>query len=368
MHTLREIEELQLTTSDISDILPKRMASYVEQVARRRRYGRQLLRLNTQLIRHKGRSVHLPTRGSITAVRISEATTPTEQNVSWSTTEVTPFKIGTQLYITQESIDGTEIDVINGSIEEAGIALAVSEDTEIFNEILGRKPDPVAASGVWSWTAQTDSFAGDGTTVKFTLTDNPVIQVSSVTVGGSATTAYTMDYYDGKIEFTSAPASGAAIAVIYWYSDSRSTQDANTDQSFKYEDLVTAKTTMRSNKLNCDVAVLNPDEFGDLLTDSRFIDASAYGSREPIYNGEVGKAAGVKILVTTAVPSGTAIFMDTSRAGWHVLKRNLDLKRKEAQETDSYKFYFYQEFAPKITDDNAVIVSVNHASNSADIS
>ena len=40
MHTLKSLEELQLKTSDIVDILPKRMATFVEEVAREVRYGR----------------------------------------------------------------------------------------------------------------------------------------------------------------------------------------------------------------------------------------------------------------------------------------------------------------------------------------
>lgn len=367
MHSLRSLEELQLKTSDITDILPKRMAEFVEQEARRVRYGRQLLRMNRQLLNTKGRSVHLPARGALSAVRVSEAYEPTESNASWSTNEVTPFKLGANIHITQESIDGTEIDVINGSIEEAGIALAVREDDEIFHEMLGRRPAPTASAGIWTWAVQTDNFVGDGTTTKFTLDQNPVIELSAVTDAGSATTAFTVDYYDGEIDFTAAPVSGNALVVTYWYSNRTSYQRANTAGSFKYEDIIAAKTTVRSNKIQADVMVINPDEYADILLDSRFVDSSQYGSREPILNGEVGQIAGLKVLVTTAIPSGTALFLATSRAGWYVLKRNIDVKRKESQETDSYKFYFYFEFAPAITDQNAVIVSVNHAANSEDI-
>jgi len=363
MHSLRSLEELQLTTSDIVDILPKRMADFVEQEARRMRYGRQLLRENRQLLGSKGRSVHLPQRGAITASRISEATTPTEQEVAWSTTEVTPFKLGVQLYITQESIDGAEIDVINGSIEEAGIALAVREDDEIFHELLGRQPDPVAAAGIWSWTAQSDGFTGDGTTTTFTLAHSPVIEMSTVTDAGTPTTSYTVDYYDGKIKFAVAPVSGNALVVNYWYSERGNYLSANTVKSFTYEDMVAAKTNMRSNKIEADVCVMNPDEYADILTDDNFIDASKYGAREALLNGEVGQAAGLKILVTTAIPSGTVLYLATKRAGWYVLKRNIDLKRKESQETDAYKFYFYFEFAPRVTDDNAVVITVDHATN-----
>jgi N4-gp56 family major capsid protein len=367
LHSLRSLEELQLKTSDITDILPKRMADFVEQEARRVRYGRQLLRMNRQLLNQKGRSVHLPSRGTLSAVRVSEAFEPTESNASWSTTEVTPFKLGANIHITQESIDGTEIDIINGSIEEAGIALAVREDDEIFHEMLGRRPAPSATLGIWTWTAQADNFSGDGSTTKFTLSQSPVIEMSTVTVNAVASTAFTVDYYDGEINFTAAPTSGHAIVVNYWYSNRTNYQRANTAASFKYEDIIAAKTTIRSQKIQADVLVVNPDEYADILLDSRFVDSSQYGSREPILNGEVGQIAGLKVLVTTAIPSGTALFLATSRAGWYVLKRNIDVKRKESQETDSYKFYFYFEFAPKITDENAVVVSVNHASNAADI-
>ncbi len=367
MHSLRSLEELQLKTSDITDILPKRMADFVEQEARRVRYGRQLLRMNRQLLNTKGRSVHLPARGGNNAVRVSEAYEPTESNASWSTQEVTPFKLGANIHITQESIDGTEIDVINGSIEETGIALAVREDDEIFSEMLGRRPAPTASSGIWTWVAQSDNFAGDGATTKYTFSQSPVIEMSTVTNDGSAVTNFTVDYYDGELTFATAPVSGNALVVKYWYSNRTTYQRANTAASFKYEDIIAAKTTVRSNKIQADVIVMSPDEYADILLDSRFVDSSQYGSREPILNGEVGQIAGLKVLVTTAIPSGTVLFLATSRAGWYVLKRNIDVKRKESQETDSYKFYFYFEFAPKITDENAVVISVNHASNAANI-
>ena len=60
---------------------------------------------------------------------------------------------------------------------------------------------------------QEDSFTGDGTTKKFTLTKD-CDQIISVTVGGTATTAYT--YSDGEITFTAAPANAAAIKVKYY--------------------------------------------------------------------------------------------------------------------------------------------------------
>lgn len=58
----------------------------------------------------------------------------------------------------------------------------------------------------------TEDFTGDGTTKKFTLTGD-VLRVIGATVGGTPTTAYTVDGKD--VTFTSAPANAAAIKITY---------------------------------------------------------------------------------------------------------------------------------------------------------
>lgn len=51
---------------------------------------------------------------------------------------------------------------------------------------------------------------------------------------------------------------------------------------------------------------VSPEFYSLLLADARFTDASAYGSNAPIMNGEVGRALGYRILVSTNLPEGTA--------------------------------------------------------------
>lgn len=60
----------------------------------------------------------------------------------------------------------------------------------------------------------TQSFEGDGTTTTFTVTNKPDSLIS-VTVDGTATTAYTYVKATGVITFTTAPANGKAIVVTY---------------------------------------------------------------------------------------------------------------------------------------------------------
>lgn len=58
----------------------------------------------------------------------------------------------------------------------------------------------------------TETFTGDGSDKTFDLTGN-VLRIINVTVGGTATTAYT--YSDGTVTFSSAPANNAEIKITY---------------------------------------------------------------------------------------------------------------------------------------------------------
>lgn len=50
---------------------------------------------------------------------------------------------------------------------------------------------------------------------------------------------------------------------------------------------------------------VSPDVYALLLQSSKFIDASQYGSNQPITNGEVGKVLGFTVKVSTNMPAGT---------------------------------------------------------------
>lgn len=71
------------------------------------------------------------------------------------------------------------------------------------------------------WERLTDSATGDGTTTVYWLTHKPVESAGTVSQGGTVTgTAnYTLNTADGRLEFTSAPASSVAILAEYRFSD-----------------------------------------------------------------------------------------------------------------------------------------------------
>jgi N4-gp56 family major capsid protein len=52
--------------------------------------------------------------------------------------------------------------------------------------------------------------------------------------------------------------------------------------------------------------VVTPDVYGYLLQDSRFIDASASGSTEPLLNGRIGRAVGFDVYESNNAPAGAS--------------------------------------------------------------
>jgi len=264
-----------VTTTEIAAIAPKVILDQIERAARAARRARVLTRINRDLVAAKGRSIFVPQAQQMTAYSVAEGATPTEETVTYSTIEIVPAKIGLCFKITQEAINGTEFDVINDLVNEAGEAMAEKEDKDI-----------IAA-------------------------------------------------------FTETGAAGTTLA-------------AATPGELSYTDILAARSAVIGANYRPTILFVNPDQVSDLLKDDRFIDASKYGDREPIVNGEIGKIAGLKVVETQNMTSGQVLVVDPTRAAWMAIKRDLDLKRKEEPSTDSIEFYLYQEYGVKVVNSDAV--------------
>ena len=235
--------------------------------------------IRDSLIQTKGRSIFVPKRGTLSASDVTEGSslTPSKPSPVYSTVEIVPKKVGVGVAITQEAIDGVELDVVNDMITEAGEALAQKEDTDIRDTFL------------------TAGVAGH-------------------------------------------------------------TINATTSGTLSYEDIISARSAILQSNFNPQILVIHPDQEGDLLKDSRFIDASKFGDREPILNGQIGKVAGLKVLVSSNMTSGLALVVDPDRAAWMAIKRETDVKKKEEPSTDSVELYFYREYGVKVVNSDAVAV------------
>jgi len=346
---MKTLEELaKMTTNDITLILPKIIIMEVEEAARARRFGRALVRINSDLVGKQGRSIHVPKRTIMSAARVNEGTElnafTTGGSPAYTTKEITPFKVVSYAALTQEALDASEFDLIRDHIREAGEALADLEDQEVIWEFLGK-------------VEVTEVIAGAGANATYTLAHPLVLQwFTAKNDAGTDLTVAGVDYFQGKVKITEA-LTGDYLHFKYWYTTGRTGGvDANTAKSLKYEDITAMGTKIRSYKWAPDFMVLNPEEMADLIVDARFIDASQYGSTEPLLTGEVGKVGAMKLLATTNIPAGVAFCVDSKRAAYLVIKRNVDLKRWDNPRTDSVELYFYFEFAPSVVNETCISI------------
>lgn len=58
--------------------------------------------------------------------------------------------------------------------------------------------------------------------------------------------------------------------------------------------------------------VINPEQESELLALSAFIDASQYGGREPLLNGEIGRVYGFSVIKTTVCAANVALYYHRS--------------------------------------------------------
>ena len=338
---MKSLEELAstITASEINELVPKVILDEVEKAARARRYGRNLIRINDDLVRTKGRSIVIGRRGTLTATDVSEGSELSSSKISYSSNTITPTKKGVAVHITEEAIEGCELNLIRDAVEEAGIALADKEDADILKALLDYTEDShtFATAGTWTvghplvWVDETES------------------NISSV------------DYDDGKVVATGA----CTIDAKYSSLTKTNFTEPTTKGTLTYESILDAVTAIRARKWTPKFIVTHPSTLGGILKSSMFVDAAKYGSQEPIVTGEIGKIAGLKVLVTTQIPSSVALVIDPNRAGWMAIRRKLDMKRWDNPATDSIELYFYVEYGVKLTDSDAVQFITGITSKSA---
>lgn len=359
MKTLEELAEMK--TTDLTDVLPKIIIAAVETALRTKRFGRSLVKINTDIVGKPGRSIHVPCHGSITASKVSEGCAipgAAEVKFQYKTQEITPGKAAVMVRITQEAIDATQYDLVREYITEAGEALADLEDVDIIEALTSKTAlnETHAASA--------DEQAGD-----YIQIAKCILYVTAIT--GSVTGALTVKsvsvsdcitkiYVNENIVAENLTTVGFEAATRKWACGTNycCCVSATTYGTLAYEDIVAAVTKIRANKWTPDFMLIHPNQMSDLIKDNRFIDTSRYGSSEPILNGEVGKVGGLKILTSTNMIEGVALVMDATKAAYLVMKRNIDLKRWENPSTDCTELYFWYEYGVGVTRPEALCMIV----------
>jgi len=337
---MKSLEELaNWSTDDLPSLLTQVILAEVEEAARARRFGRNLVRINEDLVRTKGRSLIFYRRGTLSASAVTEGSSPSHSTITYTPHTLTVSKYAVAAKITQEAIDGSNLDLIRDTIREAGIALADKEDAVIISALMGEES---------TLTVEAVSAVDGGTT---TLAHSPLTYIK-ITTGENT---LSVDYYNGVIVASN---TASAFTVSYYFSDRTNYVDASTEGTFSYVDIVNAANVVRAKKWTPDFMLIHPNQMKDLLKSSQFVDYSKYGAREPLLRGEIGQISGIRVLVSTNMRSGNAIILASKRAAWLAIKRHIDLKRWDNPSTDSIELYFYMEYGCKVTDEDAIVLLV----------
>jgi len=352
---MKKLEELALTTSDISAVLPKVIKKQVEEAREEKLYMLQLWRQDKSLVGKPGKSLHITkVSGTIGWAFLSEGedieSALSAQERTFTDVEITPIKIGTWIQITREAIKSAQYNIVDMHIDRATFDLADGLDTYLYKTMVGA-------------TTTTESIAGSGTST-YSLSHGKILKVNSVKIGDTATTGYKIDYYDGKIKL--AGTTSGTVTVSYVYSTFDNVYDASTTGRLTYTDFVKARTELLSKKWQPNVAIISPTLEGWLLKDERFTDASKYGSREVLLNGEIGKLAGLKI-ITTHNAYDVLVVVDSPKFGLVVWKEPLEVFTKEDEATYSVKIYFYEMVGAKVIWEDAVAIVTNTQSDAEDL-
>jgi N4-gp56 family major capsid protein len=319
---MKSLEELgTITSGSLLDVLPKIILEEVEEAARTRRFGRQLVRINEDLTRTKGRSLILPRASALKAYTVTEGSSPSTTETAISTPNtITISKIGLQAHISQEAIDASNVDIIRIQIREAGYALADKEDFDIMRAIEGAKLSSRIA-------------VATGATLGYPITYWEDADASTNTYG------VVNSFHTGVFAFC------ASTFCINAYTVPAAVQHyVGQGGTLTYTAILGAASLVRAQKYEPNVLVCHPTQFADILNDSSFTDASKYGGNTPLLRGEVGMISGMKVLVTTQMTEGVALVLDTRNAGWLAIKRPIDMKRWDNPQTDTVELYFFMEY------------------------
>jgi len=102
---------------------------------------------------------------------------------------------------------------------------------------------------------------------------------------------------DNKITTTLRGGAGNAVVV-----NDVDVSAVTTSDTIGTDDIADAVTALRVDEYDAKYIVIHPKQENALLKLSDFIDASIYGGREVVMNGEIGKYLGMRVLVTTQIP------------------------------------------------------------------
>ena len=338
-------DETDVTNSGIQKLITKDIIHEIEPML----VGLQILEIDTKLVGRDGRI-----RTFRTAAPVSDAidfnagddvpavTTPEV----FATKDAIPTKFGHSEVVLEDAIDAMDIDAVVETEHALALGMARKSDSRVWLEVLQAT---VATAEVLT--------NGDGSTKRFALDHPHVLSITSVTVNAVAKTLGTdfyCDFFRGALEFKVAPGGGLAIRCTYLWTANLNILEATNIKTLSRDDVVDAKTKIKNtSRGKADTCVCNENEMNDLEKDEKFTDASRYGSADVLMNGEIGKTANIKFIVSDRMYEGIAfVCQKGKRLGYYVYKKKPVAKVVELQDkSGDLKIKTWEKSIPKLVNE-----------------
>jgi len=349
-------ETCHISSTDVTAVTPQVIAATFEEIVHLKCIWEQLYRDNRDILNKPGYRVHFPgaTANNAFSIGIAECTDITTLSTTvgmdayrdW-TIDVT--KVGGFFSVSREAIKFAMRDVLKDNIYETGLQYKEAIDDMAYNNLMFGQ----------NVIATLETWAGSSGDVIGTLTYN-VIEITSISPASSKASIQAVDYCLGTVYF------GPPIdeATTIWYREAgrpglcvHASRPGSTGTGITAWGLLQAKAALIAQGRDPDVAVMSYSDLPNLLYDDKvnFLDASAYTSHEPLYNAEIGKLWGLKIITESRkLPQGVAVVVDVDRMGYDVHKEELRSYREDVYKRDAVYYYFYAERGFGVTDTLAV--------------
>jgi len=355
-----EIEDLgpmSIGATEVAAITPQVISNTLLKIAHKKCVWAQLFRINRDIYGKPGKTVSFPKAvdaGAFT-VGVPEKTDISGLNAtvgfgSYDATTISLVKIGGYMDITREAIKFSMRDVIKDQIYEAGLQYKEALDSMAFCQMM---------YGINSLPAYSESLV-DSIVTSVSLSPN----VSEMSMNACVASIAAIDYCEGTVYLDgSIGAGGSQQSTIYYREASipglcvDAARPGQSTTGISAWGILQGKAAMIAQGRDPDVAVMSYNDIPNLLYDEKvnFLDASAYTSHEPLWNAEVGKLWGLKIITESRMlPAGMAIVIDLDRMGYWVWKEDLTTYKDIIYAKDAISYYMYAECGFGVTDSLAL--------------
>ena len=350
----KELVKFDFKSDELKEIIPELVASEILKGVHVKRIIANLFKLDDFWVNTGMQEAWYPKVGTLSVSELSaENATITPVDLSTSAIKVPRKLWGTGFKITDYVIKNKQRNIVDIMMEQIEWAIAGKEESLAVDAIFGK-------------ASKEDTFAGDGATTTFTLSSHPLYEVTSVTIDGTATSDYSVDYYNGTITLGSAPASGASVVVDYNYfgqvytlrdgtTANRSYYIVDAGSSFGLDDIAYAISLVEGNGREPAFILGHPSTVSKIF--SLLNPLPIIG--EPLLKGSKMSVFGLEVVSAPSLPQGTLVVLGKNPIAVQAMFEQIYIKELEQALSPVKEFgvYFAENFA--LLDEYAVSFIVN---------